>query len=102
MCVLGMGTLGKAPQQTARAIPPKSHSVLPIFSATPHDQHLAIVVTDLDHFRRHPVWRANKSVALAHGVCQLRRHSKISELDLPVFCQQDVATLDVAVHLQEG
>lgn len=46
--------------------------------------------------------RADKGVSLAHGVGELRCDAKVRELDVPVVSQEDVAALDVAMHLAEG
>lgn len=62
--------------------------------------HLAIIAGLLDDFRGHPVGGPNEGVALGHGARQLSSHPKVSQLDLPSICQQDVATLYVPVHLQ--
>lgn len=61
--------------------------------------HLAIVVGGLDHLGRHPVGRADKGVALAHGVGELRCNAKIGKFDVAVVCEKNVAALDVTVHL---
>jgi hypothetical protein len=45
------------------------------------------------------VWGAYESVPFRHGVGQLSRHTKVSQLYSTRFCQQDVATLDVPMHL---
>ena len=64
------------------------------------DVHLAVVSALLNHLWRHPVRGAYEGVTLAHGVGQLGCHAKVSHLYLACVCQQDVATLDVPVHLQ--
>lgn len=61
---------------------------------------LAIVSALLNDLWSHPVRRADEGVALAHCVAQLSRHTKVSNLHLPSFCQQNVATLDVPMHLR--
>ena len=60
---------------------------------------LPIISALLDDFWRHPVGGPNEGVPLAHGVAQLCCHAKVSNLDLPCLCQQNVAALDVSVHL---
>lgn len=61
---------------------------------------LAIISALLNDLRCHPVWGANEGVALAHCIAQLCCHTKVSYLHLSSLCQQDVATLDVAMHLR--
>lgn len=63
------------------------------------DADLAIIAALLDDFRSHPVRRAYKGVALTHGVTELSSHPKVSHLHLSRLRQQDVATLDIPVHL---
>ncbi len=61
--------------------------------------YLAIVLADLNDLWRHPMRRADEGVALAHCVGQLRRHPKVGQLHLARLGQQNIAALDVAVHL---
>lgn len=46
--------------------------------------------------------RADEGVAFRHRVCQLRGHAKVRQLDATGAGQQDVAALDVPVHLAQG
>lgn len=44
--------------------------------------------------------RADEGVALAHGVAELRRYSKVCHFHFTRLRQQNVATFDVPVNLQ--
>eukprot|EP00955_Chlamydomonas_euryale_P116839 366442-Chlamydomonas_euryale.AAC.4 len=61
---------------------------------------LLVITALLDDLGCHPVRRADECVELGHRVGKLRGDAKVSELHQPVLGQQDVAALDVAVHLQ--
>ena len=65
----------------------------------PGGARLAVVAALLDDLGRHPVRRADERVALGHGGRQLRGHAKVRQLHRAALAQQDVAALDVAVHL---
>ena len=64
--------------------------------------HLAVVAGFLDHLRGHPVRGADEGVALRHGAGELRGDAEIGELDATALGEEDVAALDVAVHLVDG
>ena len=63
---------------------------------------LAVISALLDDLWRHPVGCTDEGVPLAHGVAQLCRHAKVSNFDLPGICQQDVAALDITMHLKQS
>lgn len=60
---------------------------------------LEIVPALFDHLGAHPVRRADKSVFLGHGGCELTRDTEIGEFDVTCGGQKDVGSLDVAVQL---
>lgn len=51
-----------------------------------------------DHLRRHPVRSADAGVAPGQRRRQVRAHAEVDQLHVALFGQQDVVTLDVAVH----
>lgn len=66
------------------------------------DIRLEVVASLLDHFRRHPEWRSNESIALRLDVDQLGRHAEVRQLHLPGIREQHVGSLDIAVNLAFG